>query len=299
MKSTILQTLAYADIFDYPLKKQEIWQWLIVESTKRRAHSAKFEETLLGLLKKKLIQTNNEFYFLPGRERTVQLRKQRENYSRQKIKKAERTVRILAIIPWVKLIGLTGSLARRNAEKEDDIDLFFIVAQDRLWLTRGLVVFLLSILGVYRRPEKVTDMICPNMFVSERDLKMSPSDLYTAYEVCSLVPIFIRGDVYFKFFQANSWAKEFLPNVQKKDIKTQRYKKVKRKKGFSTIFLSQFLNILEKFSRNFQLWYMAKRRTTEVVSRDLIKFHPQDARTRILKEFQGRILKLENSGQIC
>lgn len=49
---------------------------------------------------------------------------------------------------------------------------------------------------------------------------------------------------------------------------------------------------LEALARWAQLKYMESRRTTEVVEPGRIRFHPQDAREWILKEYQKRLKKL-------
>ncbi len=41
-----------------------------------------------------------------------------------------------------------------------------------------------------------------------------------------------------------------------------------------------------------QLKYMAKKRTTEVVEKGRLRFHPQDARTWVLPEYQKRLKRL-------
>lgn len=50
--------------------------------------------------------------------------------------------------------------------------------------------------------------------------------------------------------------------------------------------VSKILAKLEALSRWFQLKYMATRRTTEVVESDRIRFHPQDCREWVLKEYK-------------
>jgi len=204
----ILKTLAYADIFDFPLKKDELWLWLVGKKGKKE----EFGQALKKLLKTGRCQHKSGFYFLPKKGEIVVLRKKREKASGPKIAKAQKVTQILKLIPFIKLIGITGGLSRKNSDKGDDIDLFFIVAKDRLWLTRGLVVFFLSLLGVYRRPGKIKDMICPNMFVSEETLKIKPCDLFTAHEAALMKPIFEKDDTYQKFLAANLWLKKFLPN---------------------------------------------------------------------------------------
>ncbi len=50
---------------------------------------------------------------------------------------------------------------------------------------------------------------------------------------------------------------------------------------------------LESLARFFQLKYMAKRRTTEVVEPGRIRFHPNDVSQKILLKYSRRLKKLE------
>ena len=54
-----------------------------------------------------------------------------------------------------------------------------------------------------------------------------------------------------------------------------------------------FFAQLEALARWAQLKYMAPRRTTEVVEPGRIRFHPQDARNWVLKEYQARLKKIQ------
>ncbi|MDP3955206.1 MAG: hypothetical protein Q8Q15_02480 [bacterium] len=307
MKAQILATLAYADIFDYPLTEEEIWEWLInlkTENGKQKTDYRRqktedreeFAHSLQLALHSHSIRMSQGCYCLPGREEIIKIRQEKERWSVSKFKRAEKVAGILRLIPWIKLVGVTGGLARMNADKGDDIDLFFITAKNRLWLTRGLVVLVLSLLGLYRRKNKIANMICPNMFVSEDCLQMKPEDVYMAHEVCLMKPIFIRGDTYQRFLRINSWIKNFLPNAL--DSKNQK-SKIKNTDQISKLFSLLILicnftfyilnfTFIEKISRFFQIWYMRQRRTTEVVSDNLIKFHPQDVRQEILTKWQER-----------
>ena len=56
--------------------------------------------------------------------------------------------------------------------------------------------------------------------------------------------------------------------------------------------VSKIFSQLEALAQKLQLKYMAKRRTTEVVEPGRIRFHPQDCRKWILKEYKERLNKL-------
>lgn len=56
--------------------------------------------------------------------------------------------------------------------------------------------------------------------------------------------------------------------------------------------VEKILSQLEGLARFFQLKYMAKRRTTEVVKPGRILFHPQDCRARILTAYNKRLKEI-------
>lgn len=56
--------------------------------------------------------------------------------------------------------------------------------------------------------------------------------------------------------------------------------------------VSKILSQLEALVCWFQLKYMATRRTTEIVEPGRIRFHPQDCRKWVLKEYEKRLRQL-------
>ncbi len=199
-KQTILKTLHYADIFDYPLTAEEIRKYAV--EPLEDADPTSLSE----------LRGAGGYYCLPGREEIVELRRRRERWSEPKLGKAQRIAGFLKFIPWIKLVGVTGALAMGNSDEEDDIDLMIITSSGRLWLTRGLVVTFLLLTGQYRRANKIKNRICPNLMLSEKALEFPDRDLFTAHEIVQMKPIFERDNAYQKFLQANNWVKDFLPN---------------------------------------------------------------------------------------
>jgi len=217
-EKAILRTLAYADIFDYPLKENEIYRFLIsnfqfpIPKESREAGISKFQKELLALSSE--VSQKDGFYFLKGREKIAPLRKKREQWSREKLKIAKRVASWLKLIPTIQMVAVTGALAMNNSDKEDDIDLFIITSANRLWLSRGLVVTFLRLTGHYWRPGKIKNKICPNMLLDESHLKIpkKEQDLFSAHEFCQLKLVWDRNKTYQKFVKENQWVKKFLPN---------------------------------------------------------------------------------------
>jgi len=272
-KQAILKTIHYADLFDYPLTTGEIKKFL------PEPVDAAFEEILSQV-------GSGPYYCLPGREEIIELRKKREVWSRPKLQKAKKIAAVLKFIPWLKLIGVTGTLAMGNSNEGDDIDLMLITASRRLWLTRGLVVAFLLLTGQYRRPGKIKDRICPNLMISEEALEFPNRDLFTAHEIVQMKPIYDRKDTHQEFLRANRWVEEFLPNA----IENAKCKVQNAKLQFK--IQNYLFDILESISYKLQLRYMKKKRTTETTTPFIIRFHPQDVRRRVLDEYQKRIYNL-------
>ena len=290
-KQTILKTLHYADIFDYPLKIEEINKYLV------EPLAVDVLEEIIAQMNAddKLIYADN-YYCLPGREGVVGLRKGREKWSQPKLEKAKKIAGVLKFIPWIKLIGVTGALAMENSDEGDDIDLMIVTASKRLWLTRGLVVTFLLLTGQYRRANKIKDMICPNLMLSEEAIEFPNHDLFTAHEIVQMKPVFDRGNTYQKFIDANRWVRNFLPNVfchpepKAKDLPRMRgrLKQVERFFAPLRMTFSKLLSPLETLAYKLQLKFMESKKTVETTTPSLIRFHPNDIRQKVLREYQKR-----------
>lgn len=290
MLSAILRTLAYADIFDYPLTAKEIHHWLIWQS---KSSSPSKSSTLLSLQKSHpQILKQGKYYTLKDRQHLTRLRRKRHKPSQQKLKIATRVGGWLKIIPWIKMVGVTGALAMSNADLSDDIDLFIITHRNQLWLSRFACVSLTEILGVRRRPlphqsASVSDKICLNLFLDETSLAIPPKNrnLYTAHEVAQVKLLWGRENTYQRFLFANSWVNKFLPN-----IKMPKTSKVKL-----TIKQSNHLAIFENIVFNLQFHYMKPKITKEVIGRHFAFFHPKNHKQTILTKYHSRLKSLNIS----
>lgn len=275
----ILRTVIYADVFDYPLKLDEIWRGLIGCSNVTKLQCYK------EIKKIKAIKVKKEFYFLKGRGNTVGLRQEREKWSEEKLKTAQKIGDLLKLIPSIKLVGITGAVAVGNAKADDDIDLFAVTSAGWLWTTRLLTTLLMEITGERRHPgeESVNNKICLNMFAAEDYLEIpkKEQDLFSSHEVVQMKLLWDRGETYKKFLQVNSWVKKYLPNATESinyKVSSIQYENKNRKPNF-----------LENILKQFQLWYMRNRRTTEIIKGGIIRFHPHDARVWVMREYKKRL----------
>jgi hypothetical protein len=277
----LLKTLAYADVFDYPLTGVEIKYWLIWSYPRPCPQN-------LPLAK---LDKSGKYYYLPGRAKIIQLRQQRHYFSQLKLKKAQKLTKFLSLIPWIKMVSVTGALSMNNAREEDDIDLLIITAANRLWLTRLFLVILLELLQLRRRPHVLSspNKVCLNLFLDEASLALpiAQRDLYTAHEVCQVKPLLNREKTYEKFLGANSWTEVYLPQATK-NLKL----KSKTKKDFR--FSSSVLgNFFENLAFKFQYAYMRSKITHEQVAKNFAFFHPRQTSKIVLSKYQQRLRLLK------
>jgi predicted nucleotidyltransferase len=125
----------------------------------------------------------------------------------QLMKTAKKVSQVLARFPFVRGVGISGSLSKNFANESSDIDLFIITASNRLWLAR-------TIMHAFKKLSylvKCQHYFCMNYFVDEDGLEIEEKNIYTAVEIVTLIPL--QGEAVFHNFRAaNSWSKSFLPN---------------------------------------------------------------------------------------
>lgn len=276
-------TIAYADIFDFSLTQKEASYWMIGKSSAQAMPSGRYQHKRIG---------REVFVTLKGRQRLIDETLARRIVAKDKLERAKRIASWYWWIPSVQLVGVTGGLAMENAKPQDDIDLFFVTSAGSIWITRLLVTLVTQFCGVRRLPDsaQVADSICLNMFMAESTLTLSRAeqDLFAAHEVLQMKPLWQRQHVYYKFLSANRWVGAYLPTALKD--KLHNAKKGTTKPSGSRLLCSA-LRIFESVARVTQLWYMEKRRTTEVIEKGVLRFHPKDARLWVKKKYALRLKK--------
>jgi hypothetical protein len=290
---SVFKTLAYADIFDYPLTAEEIDRFLI---SGQLVNQKKVQEKLFFLKKKKKIGEKKGFYFLKGREKTVLIRKNRQKWSQEKLKTGQRWAGFLKPIPWIKAVLITGALARRNADEKDDIDWLVITQKNRLWLSRFFSLLVLEILGVRRRPgqNQAENKICPNMFLTESSLGLPKQEqgLYAACEILQAELIWEKNQTYSRFIKANQWVKKYLGNAYAWRL-NQAGDRIRESKRFQQRdwLAKPFFDFWERLAFKLQRGYMKSKKTREIVEGERALFHPQDARVWVMRKYQEKTQK--------
>jgi hypothetical protein len=216
LSKNILTTIIYYDCLDYPLTIFEIWKHLIrTDYYTAEKQQEKFALSAVAkiLTENKLgqfVENLNGFYFLKGRKFLVEKRIAGNKISAGKIKKIVWLAKLIRCIPFVRMIGLTGKVAMKNAKAKSDLDLFIVLKAGKIWTGRTLVTFFLHLIGVRRHGQKVSDRACLNFFVTDESLEIAMKDLFSASEYMFILPLF--GEKVFERFQIrNQWIRIMKP----------------------------------------------------------------------------------------
>lgn len=276
MFSATFRALLYAAIFHFPLTEKELWERMICPT---QTEKKVWQEKLKVWVSQGKIIKKKGYYFLPGGEGNLYRRKREEKNWPAKFVLAQKTACLLAKIPSVYFVGLTGSLAVGVAKPAGDIDLMIITAPGTLWLTRFFIYLLLKISRQpVRRPgEKfVRDKLCLNLFLDSNCLSLDKDlqNLFIAHEIVLLKPLYDKNDIYQKFLSGNRWVGKYLPHAFKL-----------RKKRFSKFRANFFLKFLNRFCFWLQKLNMYGKPRAKRISLTSAFFHPRDRTEKVLEKF--------------
>lgn len=273
-----LPTIAYFDIFDYPLTRQEMEKWMINSELFLEGNLANPENC---------IGQQDGFYFLKGGEDLVSIRKRRYLIAEKKYRRALFFARLFRLLPSIKMIAVCNTLAFSNTREDSDIDFFIITDSGKIWLTRFWLQSFLAIIGA--RPHdhgiSIKDALCLSFFITSDNLSLAgirseENDVYLALWISQLVPVYDPDNLYEKLWQENKWVKKVLPNVYPNKPAQRR---VISKSKWSILFWVFTLPFWENFLAKVQsdlfhqrIKAMANKDRRVVVNDKMLKFHTND-----------------------
>jgi hypothetical protein len=280
LDTAIVATLAYSQVFSYPLTLDELHSRLI--KTDESVSKKEIEKKVRGLKQFELV----DGLIVPtAHPEQAAIRRDREAFSKGRWSEVDDIAKLLRKIPWISGMYVTGSLAVNNCiSPDDDIDLLIITDERRLWLTRLVVVGLTALKGKYRfHTARASRGWCFNMWLEETSVAVPPQQrsLYTAYEVVQAQPInFAQPTQSVNRVQnvlnlSNNWINEYLmyPDLQSEGQSANTRRKTGGNGGWVGSGVLGGLNYLAYL---FQRLYMRPHQTIERVSYSAAFFHPRN-----------------------
>ncbi|MBD3245230.1 MAG: hypothetical protein GF335_04525 [Candidatus Moranbacteria bacterium] len=220
-----------------------------------------------------------------------------------KIKIARKICRILKYLPFIKLIGINGTVALGNARKKSDIDFFVICKDKRIWTTRLLMIIILEILDRRKKKGKNKDRICLNSFANFKNLEFRYQDRYSALELLAMLNIIDRDNCYTKLVKENlPWIKKYFAIndleviLNKNSLLSFNLQKPFIFRAADFLFGLKIFNFIEQAARLFQEKRIkkkaAKLKKGQVYwSDDALIFHPKPKSRLYQKKFLKRLKK--------
>jgi hypothetical protein len=207
----ILKVLTYFGIFRHPLLLDEILSLLLTTTSKNELLNE-----LLILVNQELISEKNGYYFLGNDVSSIQKRLIGEVKAANILPKAKKVGILISYFPFVRFVGISGSLSKGYADDKTDYDYFVITSKNNLWICR-------SILHLFKKLTFLAGKqhcFCMNYFVDESAIEIKDKNIFAMYEITSLIPVY-NSAVYSNFTESNIWVKNKLPqfNYKKFEIK--------------------------------------------------------------------------------
>jgi len=187
LERAIRRTIDYSKHFQYPLLPEEIRERLFGLKVEREQFNAALDS----------------MRYAPDRDLMI-VRAERERISDAAIRELQPHLRTLASVPFVRMVAFSGSTAHRNMSTAEDVDLFIIVEDGKLWAAFLAAMVWAKLKGLRKR-------LCMNYLLSDAALPLYEHDAFTAQQAASLKPIYGKV-VYDRFINANPFVGRCFPN---------------------------------------------------------------------------------------
>lgn len=288
----VIQTLAYFDIFDLPLTAEELYRSLWQYSA-----PVSYADFLGALPRIEGVDAQDGWYMLSGRGDIVAARQLAAPLVEKKLLIARRAAKMMRWIPFLRAMFVCNTVASASASENSDIDVFIIVRQGRLWITRFLTTAFMGAFRLRRTKTNVANKICLSFYITDAHLDLSDiaidePDIYLMYWLDQLVPVFDPDGLREELLAANQWAGTHLPHGFRPYNISGRYRvdttPASRlfRRMFERLWRDAYGDMLERRAKEFQKKKMAMNvesiqglpDTRVVVDDTMLKFHEHDRR---------------------
>lgn len=306
-----MATLAYYDVFDFPLKAGEVFYRLVsfvhLEDAGSAAYSRHDDFGKLGheldqLVLDGAVSRSGDFYFLNDREYLIPLRLKREKLAERKWRKALRAIRWLALAPYIRAVFASGSLAAANPDELSDLDVLIVVKHGRIWLSRLFISAILSLIRMRRGGRDIIapDKICPNHYVTDQSLKINLPSLYNAQTYANLKPIWVRDlQIAQNFKEQNGWALNYVSHWNWSNRPRLKSAPSSFMRGMGEFLLNNFWgDWLEGVARRYQSARISSGRQSNepggrvVYNDSQLEFHPRSIEAEVIAGYNQRLVDL-------
>lgn len=288
MNINTITPLSYFDIFDHPLRLEELKELCLNKSLN--------EQELERLIDSGMCFKYNEYISISANiENQVKSRLEKEERAKKYLKKLPLYAKLISKFPFVLGLGISGSLSKNVMQDDGDIDYFVITKKNRLWICRTLLILFKKVFLLNSKK-----YFCVNYFVDEDNLEIRDKNIFTAIELTYLLPVF-NAQIFEKLNRNNTWVSSYFEPI----IHPINFKPIERK-SYKNHWIESVLG--EKLSNKLDLFFMDitikrwkkkfshfnadKMELTMRSNRGVSKHHPSDFQNKVLNEYAVRMKEL-------
>ena len=230
LAKAIFGAIAFFDIFSRPLNLAGIHKFLY----KKRASLIEIEEEIKSNNQlKKLLSETNGYYYLRERKDIVDEFLKRKKYTRKFWQENLRFIKLLRMIPFVKMIAIGGSFAREMVNEISDFDLYIVAKNHRIYLARAFINFINKRIAAARKMER--DLLPVAFVFSERHMKFLKPKSFLATEMLML--LWLYGSISpVDILDNNKWIGNYFPNGYRAEIYQNDYPIMNKRQNFIARF---------------------------------------------------------------
>lgn len=196
-----LLLLRYFNIFRHPLRLEEIFKF-----SGKKETEPELKQYLNELVAAGTITQIGDYYLCENNRQFIEKRERGERYANQLLPKARKAAKFISLFPFVKFVGISGSLSKGYADERTDFDFFIITAANTLWICRTLLHLTKKMSYLIGKQH----WMCMNYFIDEQRLELEEKNIFTQIELSTLIPVY-NHDMYRSLLLSN---KNNLPNLE-------------------------------------------------------------------------------------
>lgn len=209
IREGILDLLAYFAIWGIMLDFNTLYQYLQVNTS----HLA-VKKQLGNLIKRGKVKQQGDLYGLT--KHVYPNQKTQQQHQTKLLQKAKRWSRLFGLLPSVKAIAVVNSAAFGNVHAESDIDLFVVTSPNRIFLTKGLLMYGLRALKQLEDNTTSAERFSLGMFITTHGVKMEKdmmkvNDPHLTYWLITAKPVY-GHQTWYSVLRKDPYLEKKLPN---------------------------------------------------------------------------------------
>ncbi|MEK7514820.1 MAG: hypothetical protein AAB608_00355 [Patescibacteria group bacterium] len=302
LEEDILRAIAYGQSVGFPLTLSGI--------AERVQCPRSLDAVVLGvenLAARGVISSwHGRFGIRPETRALIEEYESRAALTRVKWLHALRALQVLAWVPWIRVVWVSGSLAYDASDADGDVDVVCLVMPGHIFSARFCALVLTSLSGVRRAAHDVRapDKLCMNHWIVDDGSALRHQSIYTAWVYAHMVPVY--GAAYAQqWIHHQAWMGKYL--AYRAPHSPQRVVRVSRLSVWVKRFFELALFFAEPFAQRIQVGRIARGVATVGRGRiqathRVLEFHPRSQEGAILKRYEafcdsaGIVVRAPDSG---